>query len=77
MERGETGAVSYSEAKEYSELSGLESYKIQENPEYSAAFKDVEYFVEASDSDSDSSDASFGRPLMQDELEAGGGARRR
>lgn len=49
--------------------------------EYRAAFYDVQYVPEDVQSDSDSSDASFGRPLMQDDPNTdsvgGSGVRRR
>ena len=56
---------SYSEALEYQELRGIESYDVLKNPRYKAAYEDREY-VPADESESDLSEGSFGDDLDDD-----------
>jgi hypothetical protein len=50
----------YSEALEYSELKGIESYDVLKNPRYRAAYEDNEYIPADDTEESDLSDGSFG-----------------
>jgi hypothetical protein len=56
---------SYSEALEYQEIRGIESYDVLKNPRYKAAYEDREY-VPADESESDLSEGSFGDDLDDD-----------
>lgn len=57
----------YSEALEYGELRGIESYDVLKNPRYAAAYSDREY-IPADDSESDNlSEGSFGNDIDDDD----------